>query len=78
MLGSTSQRVCTLASNIWGVAEKVSDSDNEQLMLTFSEKELEAIVSDMNQIRPWPGRFFANLIYKDVAMAQALGAAHLE
>ena len=46
LLGSTAARCRGLASNTWGAAARVSPDENLNLAITFSEHELEAILSN--------------------------------
>ncbi|KAK1679993.1 hypothetical protein QYE76_040841 [Lolium multiflorum] len=77
LLGSSSQRVCSVAPNIWGEAEKVSDMDNEKLMLTFLEKELEAIVVDMKSNTAHGPDGFSPIFFKRMWPWLKLGVLHI-
>jgi hypothetical protein len=58
LLGSEEARVCGLCPNAWGTNARVSQEENENLMLTFSEKELEAIIMGMkSDTAPGPDGF---------------------
>jgi hypothetical protein len=58
LLGSEEARVCGLLHNAWGPTARVSQDENEILMRTFTEKELEAIVMDMkSDTAPGPDGF---------------------
>nr|XP_051220218.1 uncharacterized protein LOC127337707 [Lolium perenne] len=47
LLGTTTTRGCGLAPDTWAGRQRVSQTENDRLMLTFSEEELENIVKDM-------------------------------
>ncbi|KAK1666668.1 hypothetical protein QYE76_054827 [Lolium multiflorum] len=58
LLGSEEARICGLNANAWGAEARVSQEENENLMRTFSEKELEMIVLEMKaDTAPGPDGF---------------------
>ncbi|KAK1692879.1 hypothetical protein QYE76_009576 [Lolium multiflorum] len=58
LLGSSAARMCGLAPDTWDRLSRVSEEENVNLALTFSESELEAIVKDMKtDTAPGPDGF---------------------
>jgi hypothetical protein len=58
LLGAEEARVCGLHPNAWSSEARVSQEENDNLMRTFSEKELEDIVMDMkSDSAPGPNGF---------------------
>jgi hypothetical protein len=47
LLGTSALRVCGMSPLTWGVAGRVSEDENVQLTLTFSESDLAEIVKEM-------------------------------
>ena len=54
LLGTEAPRHLGLVSNTWSGATRVSDEENNSLLLTFSEEELERLVMDM-KVNTAPG-----------------------
>jgi exonuclease III len=47
LLGSTDTRVCSLDPGAWGVEDRVSTQENEEVMRTYSQEELDILVQEM-------------------------------
>ena len=54
LLGSEAPRHLSLAANTWSGETRVSDQENNSILLTFSEDELERLVMDM-KVNTAPG-----------------------
>jgi hypothetical protein len=58
LLGSSEPRFCAMDPNSWGEQDKVSAVENEDLMRTLTEQELEEIVMSMkSEMTPGPHGF---------------------
>jgi hypothetical protein len=58
LLGTEATRVCGLAPNSWGVEARVSEAENQELLRTFTEQELESLVMEMKfDTAPGPDGF---------------------
>jgi hypothetical protein len=58
LMGTEEARVCGLHPNAWSNENRVSQEENDNLMRTFSEKELEELVMDMkSDSAPGPDGF---------------------
>jgi mannosylglycoprotein endo-beta-mannosidase len=65
LLGSSEPRSCSLAAFAWEESERVSGAENEDLMRTLTEQELEGIVMSMkSDTAPGPDGFPVGFLKK--------------
>jgi hypothetical protein len=77
LLGAEEARVCGLHPNAWSSEARVSQEENDNLMRTISEKELEAIVIDMkSDTAPGPDGFPVFFFKKFLGLVK-LGILHI-
>ena len=69
LLGSEAPRHLVLASNTWAEDGRVSDAENEALLLTFSEIGVRAYCHEYeNKHSPWSGRI-PSVIFQEILAA---------
>jgi mannosylglycoprotein endo-beta-mannosidase len=77
LLGSEGNRTCSLSPRTWPTTSQVSLEDNNQLMITFTETELDSIVREMkSDTAPGPDGFPV-LFFKRFWPNVKLGVLHI-
>jgi hypothetical protein len=69
--------VCGLALDTWAVSERVTEENNERLLLTFTEAELDSIVGDMKSATAPGPDGFPTILFKRLWTWLKLGILHI-